>query len=470
MIKWIRWSTLLLLLLAEVVPAFSQKSYGQSAEIYTISEIKIKGNKKTKQAIIERELDFSVFESLDLSTLNSKLEKSKSNLQNTSLFNFVIIKYSLNPNNDVRIDIELVERWYIWPQASVRYQDRNLTHWLTSKDWSRIYYGGGLTHNNFGGRNQKLAINFVAGYFQRFNIHLSNLHLDKNYRHSMNVYAEYNRQHSLAYNIENNAETSVKLDDEYAYYNKKIEVRYNFRQRLNISHSFAADYNIISIHDTIQQLNPKFLNNNDLTANYLNFQYSFQFENRNMAAYPTKGNYFRFWLVATENWLLKTSDYNYQIYTFDYRHYFPLTNRFFTGTKLYGSFSSGNKTADLYMRALGYDASLRGFDHYIIEGQHYGVFQNNLKFNVVPTKTTTLKFVPSEKFSKIHFAMYANLNFDLGYAYFPYNNSPYSNQLLYSYGGSLDFVTYYDKILRLDLMNSPVTGGWVFSVSAKVAF
>jgi hypothetical protein len=66
-----------------------------------------------------------------------------------------------------------------------------------------------------------------------------------------------------------------------------------------------------------------------------------------------------------------------------------------------------------------------------------------------------LDFLRSVKFNTIPYALYLNLFVDLGYTY---NESTISNKLnslqntlLIGYGAGLDFTTYYDIVIRLDL-------------------
>ncbi|HAW58040.1 MAG TPA: hypothetical protein DCX03_03330, partial [Bacteroidales bacterium] len=63
-----------------------------------------------------------------------------------------------------------------------------------------------------------------------------------------------------------------------------------------------------------------------------------------------------------------------------------------------------------------------------------------------------LKKIKSEKFSKFYYAFYLNLFSDIGYSKSWSQLTPtgLNNRLLYSAGLGLDFVTYYDKVLRVE--------------------
>ncbi len=65
-----------------------------------------------------------------------------------------------------------------------------------------------------------------------------------------------------------------------------------------------------------------------------------------------------------------------------------------------------------------------------------------------------LNFIKTEKFSKVHYAFYINLFTDIGFVYEAYRDpalkNTFENELLVGYGIGLDFVTYYDIVIRLE--------------------
>ncbi len=98
------------------------------------------------------------------------------------------------------------------------------------------------------------------------------------------------------------------------------------------------------------------------------------------------------------------------------------------------------------------DFDMRGYELYVINGQELGMIKSNFKFELIPRKTHRIKWMKSEKFGKLFYALYANLFFDAGYAYDKQNEqiNPLANQLLWSTGLGVDFVTFYDIVIRLE--------------------
>ena len=95
--------------------------------IYTIGDIIIKGNRKTKYYIIERELSFKRGDSIYMSDLVLAFAKARERLINTRLFNDVVISLKGFRGFLIDVEIDVKERWYIFPLPYVRQVDRNLT-------------------------------------------------------------------------------------------------------------------------------------------------------------------------------------------------------------------------------------------------------------------------------------------------------------------------------------------------------
>jgi hypothetical protein len=76
----------------------------------------------------------------------------------------------------------------------------------------------------------------------------------------------------------------------------------------------------------------------------------------------------------------------------------------------------------------------------------------------MPKKVVNLDFWPLRKayqINKIPLEIYTNVYFDAGYVndrqgLYKLNNNTLVNKLMYSAGAGIDFVTYYDKVLRFD--------------------
>ena len=92
------------------------------------------------------------------------------------------------------------------------------------------------------------------------------------------------------------------------------------------------------------------------------------------------------------------------------------------------------------------------YAHYLLALAY--VKENNFKFAIIPNQVRQIKFVKTEKFSKVFYALYLNVFFDAGYGVynqdFGQETNDLQNTLLFGYGAGLDFVTYYDIVVRFE--------------------
>jgi hypothetical protein len=101
---------------------------------------------------------------------------------------------------------------------------------------------------------------------------------------------------------------------------------------------------------------------------------------------------------------------------------------------------------------------VRGYEYYVVDGQHFAVVKNNLRFAVIPHHVERLGFIQTAKFNTIPVALYVNAFIDMGYVYhYPVLQpdeivlgNTLENSLLIGYGLGMDFTTYYDIVIRVE--------------------
>jgi hypothetical protein len=106
-------------------------------------------------------------------------------------------------------------------------------------------------------------------------------------------------------------------------------------------------------------------------------------------------------------------------------------------------------------QGLGYGNDyVRTYDLYVVDALNYALFKHNLKFAILRPVTKHIPGIRNDKFGKIHLAFYANLFFDFAYTWdvmVPDGfHTRLANEWIYGTGIGIDFVTYYDKVLRLE--------------------
>ena len=97
--------------------------------LFFVNDIVINGDRKTKSYIIEREVPFKRGDSLYLNELVQKFDIARRQLMNTRLFNDVIVSLKGFRGYNVDVQIDVKERWYIFPLPYFKPVDRNLSEW-----------------------------------------------------------------------------------------------------------------------------------------------------------------------------------------------------------------------------------------------------------------------------------------------------------------------------------------------------
>ena len=138
-----------------------------SDSLLIVRSIDISGNRITRGPIILRELTFAEGDTVPANELPEIFARSEDNLMNTSLFNFVTLSNDTE-GNDLKVHIEVTERWYIWPIPIFEHAERNLPSWLRNPEFSKLNYGVQVNWNNFRGRRELIELKLRFGYKEQY--------------------------------------------------------------------------------------------------------------------------------------------------------------------------------------------------------------------------------------------------------------------------------------------------------------
>lgn len=436
-----------------------------------IEKIIIEGNFKTKDYVILRELDVKIADKISVNEISDLILDAKSNLLNTSLFNFVTISSTIE-NGKLIINVLVEERWYLWPYPILEHADRNLSSWIDSKDISKINYGAYFVKYNFRGRREILKIKTRLGYREQFAVSYFNPGLNNNLQNGLGLSFEYFRQKELAYITENNKLNFYRTNDNlYIYKSILSQITYNLRRKIYNTHNITIGFSFNQVHDTIFKLNNYYFNNNENKLSYPFLNYVFTRDCRDSKVYPLRGYYFDAGINIDGNIFSENSDLSVIIIKYSFRKYTKLGNKLFIGADIKGKYNIAGNHPYYLNKSLGYNDFLRGFEFYVIDGSSFVAIKSNLKYEIVKPRTKELSFIPLKQFRKLHYAIYTNLFIDGGKV--SDMNSHISNTLvnkwLYSAGIGIDFVTYYDKIFRIEAsLNSLKQPGLYFHLGAPI--
>lgn len=454
---------LLLLFSGKMVAAaqcFHTEDSQQHTEVFqkvVIGRIELINNKVTKKNIILRELTFRSGDTLLRTDFAKSVAQSRNNLLNTALFNFVEVDtvFSSTAVTVVDISFRFVERWYLWPIPVVAIADRNFNEWWETKDLSRINYGMYLNHRNFRGRRELLQALAVTGYNQSFAINYLKPNINRSQTVGLGLSAMYRRSHEITYETLNDKLSYI--DDASTFMLKMFEssALFYYRPQIHQSHSIWLKYSTYSFSDTIYALNPDFFISRNTAPFFMSLIYEFRSDHRNLKYYPTTGYYFDLRISKHGLGFLQNSKMNVFDISTNYKRYIELNPRCYLLTGATVLLSLADRQPYFMSTSLGYYYSfIRGYEYYVIDGRHTGLGKVNLKYQLLRPTNIHLRFIPTEKFSRLHLALYLGLHSDFGYVYEPNDRNNLKNKLpntlLWGNGVGFDVVTYYDWVMRME--------------------
>jgi hypothetical protein len=203
------------------------------------------------------------------------------------------------------------------------------------------------------------------------------------------------------------------------------------------------------------ELNPYF-SDGDEKKKYFTVSFDFKHDYRDYHPYPLTGYYFDVTAVKYGLGIFGDETVNFGYMGATFRKFWQIAKRWYVASGVNGKVSSGGRQPYFLVRGLGYERDfIRSYEYYVVDAQHFVIWKNNLKFALLPRKVKDIKFIKSDKFGLVHYAFYLNAFIDLGYSwnnqYYGENDNYLENQLLLGYGLGIDFVTYYDIVIRTEV-------------------
>lgn len=440
-----------------------------SVDSIIISKIIIVGNNITRDKIIFREIEFKEGDTLRRYHLDSLINKSSQNLLNRSLFNFVTISDSAR-HGKTTVKVKVTERWYIWPIPILEFADRNINAWWETKDFSRLSYGIDLRIENFRGRMEYLNFIIQGGYDKKLSLKWTIPYLTKNQNFGMKMLAGYQLNKEVAYGLEDNRPVFYKAADGNAQEMGFATVDLTYRQKYNYLHTLSFMFDQYIFADSLSINYPDFAFDQQKTS-FLSLKYLYKMDFRDYKPYPLVGYYFDA-SVQKQGLGILGSDVDLWITSFVFDQYINLYKRWYFAYNITALLTNDESTPYLLQPAIGYKGlEMRGYEYYVIPGQHLGIFKSNFKFEIIPRKVHRIEWIKTEKFGKIFYALYANLFFDAGYAYNKITNpdNKLSNQFLWGTGVGIDFITYYDLVIRFEYtLNKQIEHGFYINLVAPI--
>ncbi len=447
---------ILLALLMFATTLHAQDSIGgfndDAIDYYIIKTIEISGNKVTKRPIILRELTFQEGDTIIRTSLKEEFATSTNNVTNTSLFNYVKIENVTHSNSEVTVNIHIEERWYLWPAPIFEIAERNFNVWWETRRLDRTNYGLYVVKENFRGRKEKLKIRLQLGFEQNIVLDYSIPYITKKQNSGLAFGGSFRQNYQVNYATENNALVKNEKADGFARTRFSPYLQYFYRHGLYKTHRVGLIYENINISKDIVELNPNYLMTDQSFLQFLQLSYYFKLDRRNNKAYPLTGYYFDFKATQNGTGIFK-NDLNVLFLTTTVKKYHHFGKRMYVAGSI--SLKASNNTEQPYYlnNGLGYRNSIRAYELSVIDGQNIALFKFNLKYNIIKPTVYEINWIKKfNKFKSIPYALYFNVFTDGGTAHNRFSDitNLLDNTFLLGGGIGLDYVTYYDKIFRIE--------------------
>ncbi len=425
---------------------------GQTTGSVVIQEIQIEGNKKTKDKIILRELDFSLGDSMSMTDLMPRLQRNKLLLLNTGLFNQVELNISKWNGKQVNVLIKVTEDWYILPIPIFELADRNFNVWWVEQERSfkRVNYGMRLYHRNLTGRNDLWKLKLQFGYTPKYELEYRLPFFNKKQTLGIGGHVFYSTNKELNLRTAENKLDFFRYNDEVLLTRKRAGLSLIFRPELLLQHEFFVEYADNNIHEEILARNSNYFLKAQTRQQFFSLKYNFNWDKRDFRPYPKEG--FRISALVKKEGLGIFDDRNQLSSEIRFAKHFKLNNKFHVSLIQQGLWNILNNRPSYYQnRALGYEETyLRGYEYYVLDGQHYVFQKSSLHYEIINKEFDFSKYMPIGAFKVLPLKIYAVINNDVGYVWdkFYFENNPLVNDWQWGGGIGLDFVFYQNVVIQ----------------------
>lgn len=441
---------------------FAQDSVSANVDsVFVIRGIYLSGNNITKPHIILRELTFKAGDTVRYSDMADHSVKSRQNLLNTSLFNFVTIIYAPVADSlseqfpSLYVNIDVKERWYTWPAPVFDVAEQNInTWWRNGHNLKRATYGFLLTRYNFRGRRETVALICRFGYARQFGGQYSIPYINRKQTLGVTFTGLYTQFHEVFYRTANNQLLYYKDKDRFVRKEISGSMKMVWRKEIYQRHSLELKFSDLTVNDSVTDLAPDYFVNTEERMRYFTLSYQYVLDHRDARYFPLHGYLADFEITRHGLGLLPAEDINVTFVAASVRKWFEVSERIFAGAMVRGRWLPKPDPPYYHQRAFGFSAYVRGFEYYVIDGQSYVVTKSALRYQLLKPHVFKLKWLPMEKFNTFHLAIYGGIFCDGGYvedrtsSVTDYNTL--GNEWLTGYGFGLDLVTYYDLVFRVE--------------------
>ena len=427
------------------------------AENYPVLAIEVEGNIKTKDFVIKREMlvqPDSVYDDADKGNLKKLLKQSQFRILNLNLFNNVTITYTLaNKNNRTGyvINVEVIEKWYTWPIPFIEFSDRNFNVWKElSFDPGRTNYGLYLFNYNLFGRNHTLKTSLVTGYNKTYGLEYRIPFISQKNNWGISTDIKYTSQEEMWLKTENDKLQFLKKGNTSLIQKTTGVFEFSNRFKPYTTISFKGRLQNTQLDSSIKTEAVDYLLHGQQNLSVFGVGISLKRDRRNNIYLPTEGSFVQPQL--SYQYFNSTSAFVNLNASLKAQLFHKIAPKFYTAFSAFGEVNNAKELPYEYTRRLGYDNIIRGFESYVVDGQHAVLGNAAIRYHLVDKPHINLNFIPIENYNFLPLNIYLEYFVDAGYVSnankLVTNDLP--NTVLYSTGISLQSLFYNDRVLRLE--------------------
>ncbi|MFI5251515.1 MAG: POTRA domain-containing protein [Bacteroidota bacterium] len=405
----------------------------------TLDSVIISGNEHTKDMVILREMSLKP----GMQMTPEYLQYDQARIYSVGLFTQVEMRVNPTTPGKGNLEVHVRERWYIIPFP---------VFGIKEGDWHKAFYGAGLLHNNFRGRDEKLYVIGAVGYDPWGSISYRNPFLDD--------LGSYNYDGRLGYSrISNKSQQFAaypNFDENHFAFSNTVGKRFN---NYNIA-SLSAEYDVVGMSESV----PNATISSSGTDRFFVFGAGYTFDTRDLAEFPGSGVFTR---TSITKYGLPGKELDNVRYALDIRGFVPLTEGFVSASRFYTNVMAGSRSPSYNHVYFGYEYRIRGHYGQTTEGENIMGTSTEVRYALFAPRYYKVDFLP-EQFGVWRFAIALALFADAGEAWF--RGQPLAiNSFEGGYGAGIDFLLPYSLVVRTEYAINEVHRGQ-FIVDLGAAF
>jgi len=441
----------LVILILSTVVLCAQSSFVPRKIIFT-------GLRKTKRAIVAREIPFSVGTPILVEDTARFFQTAAYNIFNTRLFNYVQCRVdSLQADSSGHstgiVRIQLHERWYTFPSPIFELADRNFNEWWYDRnaDLRRVNLGVRFLQKNVRGRNEDLTLIVQGGFTRKLDVTYFFPYIDRRQTWGLKLSGSFANNKDVAVRSVGNRLIYRRDEESFGRERWMGNLQFSHRKSIYGYHYIDFFYQYNRISDFIAGYNDSYFSKGLPYQRYGEVRYSFLADRRNVRYFATRG--YAFSAMAGRIGLLPADNFNLWYIRGTLATYKAVSERLYFASRVEMELSNPQNQPYLGTRSLGYENRfVRGYERYIMEGAVNGYSRNTLRYKILGRKFNA-RWVPLKQFQFVPLDVYITAFGDAGVVQNPHvlpENKRLVNTILAGYGLGINIVSFYDVVFRAE--------------------